>query len=278
MSGMNVQAESSTSDNTSASTRAMEDAQIQANVRLLDLDSTHKVLAHILFDNGILPASSISSQLTTPKPNKEPATFMSLPGELRNRIYREYFAPQGTALDEDGERRIHPIHPDDIDTICVKDTDTLVSWATPESGRKLDVNLLFTCKQAYGEAKGILFEQRLVQVRMQGSFHRYVAQALREALRVELRLDWYNSSPSRPRQFVEILEARNDLQEFALRIGHKDRALMNVSRVEELFEGVSRIRASKAASLVWTGAEEELGSDIAEYHAFIRNNEAVMVR
>ncbi|KAE9966329.1 hypothetical protein EG328_009002 [Venturia inaequalis] len=276
MSDMKPQAESSKSDNTSAPSSAMEDAQIQATLQ--HLGAIHEATDHSLDNARTLSAPDTSTHLTSPKPDKKPVSFMSLAGELRNRIYRYYLAAQGAALDGHGERCIHPIHPDDIDTICVKDTDTLVSWATPESGKMVDINLLFTCKQAYGEGIGIFFEQRLVQVRMHGFFHPYVARALREALRVELRVDWYNNSPADPRQFLEILEARNDLQEFTFRIGHEDPALRNnVCRIGDLFDEVLNIKASEV-SLVWTGAEEVWGSNTGGYHAIIRLNEAIMTR
>lgn len=244
MSDMNLQAETSTADNTSASSNP----------------------------------SNISTDITSPKPDKETASLMTLPGELRNRIYRYYFAQQGTALDGQGERRIHHMYPDYIDSLRLNGTDTLIPGATPMSGRMVDVNLLFTCKQAYGEAKGIFLEERLVQVSMHGYFDRYVALALGQALRLELRIDWHNSSPSRPRQFLEILEARQDLQEFTFRIGKEDRALMNTSRIVELFGGVPDIKALKSVCLVWDGAEEHFPSRIVEYHAFMRSLEAIMIR
>ncbi|TLD25861.1 hypothetical protein E2P81_ATG09518 [Venturia nashicola] len=75
MSDMNLQAESSTSDNTSAAFIAIGDSQMQSNVRLQDVGVTQEAINQSRLDTDMLY---------------------------------------------------------DIDTICVKNTDTLVSWATPE--------------------------------------------------------------------------------------------------------------------------------------------------
>lgn len=258
----------------------MTDTNLQGNVLSPDADASRQAGEKFLPDVEIVLPSDASTQLTTPK---ESAALMSLPGELRNHIYRYYFAPQGTTLDGQGERRIHHMHPDNVDHLRVNNlrlnnTDVLVAWANPISGRMLDINLLFTCKQVFDEARGIFFEERLVQVQMHGHFDRYVEQALRWALRLELCMErgdsWW---PARPSRFVGILEARDDLKEFAFRVGKHDPAL-NDSRVVQLPRGVLGIKASKSVSLIWTGAEETFSSRIGEYRAVIRSIEEKMIR
>ncbi|QDS68370.1 hypothetical protein FKW77_010737 [Venturia effusa] len=282
MSDMSFPAKSATSGNTTTPSKVMTDAQVQGSGISADPDVCLDVLENFLLGIGTAHPSDASAKLTTSEAVKKPVSLMTLPGELRNRIYHDYFAAQGAALNGQGERRIHRIHPDDVDNICVCNTDSLVPWATPSSGRMLDVNLLFACKQAYRESKPIFLEKRLVQVQMHGMFDLHVAQALQQALRLELCVEWSPTSwTACPHQFLEILTARDDLKEFNFRVGKDDPRLRHDDTFGKLIGGVRRIRASKV-SLVNACGEEKCSkscTDTAdEFHARMRRIEAEMTR